>query len=237
MRRFVVASALIAALPLPALAGELQVFGGAALSFSSGAANKDTREDLNLYVEGEFANVYAGLSGDVYNKSVNDVIDLYLGYRNTTAGGLSYDVSYDRSFYPNDGGNCCGDINANLSIPLGAKLSTKLDTNYYPESQLSDAHLSLDYALNDKVTLTGKIGIETLDGGGTSKEFQLAAAYQLGDKTAVKVHYYKGDDYKGYIGLDLTWDTTILGGGSGSASDAGKPGGAATASSGADGGQ
>ncbi len=213
MRRLVLASALIAALPLPALAGDLQVFGGAALSFSSGAANKGTREDLNLYVEGEFAHVYAGLSGDIYNKSVKDVIDLYLGYRNTTAGGLSYDVSYDRSIYPNDGGDCCGDIKANLSIPLGAKLSTTLDMNYYPESQLSNAHLSLDYELNNKVTLTYKIGIETLAGGGTSKEFQLAAAYELGDATAVKVHYYKGDDYKGYIGLDLTWDTTILSGG------------------------
>ena len=188
------------------------MFGGGALTFSSGAAQKATREDLNLYVEGELAHVYLGLSGDVYNRSASDVVDLYLGYRNTSASGLSYDVSYDRSFYPNAGGDCCGDIKLKLGIPMGDKITTTLEAHHYPEGKTSDAHVSLGYALTDKITLTGKVGFVQNAGASDTKEWQLAAAYQLGDKTAVKIHYYDGSDYKPYLGLDLTFDTTILGG-------------------------
>ncbi len=211
MRLVLLSFALAATLPaLPAAAQGLSVYAGAGIFFKN-SSNKGTRNDFNAYVEGEIAHVYGGLSGDIYNDSNSDVVDLYLGYRNSTASGVSYDISYDRSFYPNDGGDCCGDVAFSVGVPLGDKITTTFDANYYPEDKLSDAHLKLSYALNDKVTLSGKVGVVQNAGAPDTKEYQLAVAYQLGDETAVKLHYYDGDTYKGYFGLDLTWDTTLKG--------------------------
>ncbi len=215
MRLVILSLALAAALPaVPAAAQGLAVYAGAGLFFKNSSDFKGTNNDFNAYVEGEIAHVYGGISGDIYNSANSDVLDLYLGYRSSTASGVSYDVSYDRSIYPNAGGDCCGELNLNLGVPTGDKITTTLDANYDPGAKTSDAHLSLDYALTDKITLTGKVGVVQNAGASDTKEWELAAAYQLGDKTAVTVHYYDGSDYKPYLGLDLTFDTTILGGAS-----------------------
>ena len=212
MRLAVLSTILLAAFPLqPVLADGLTVLGGVALSFAPGG-DRATRDDFNAYLEADLANFYLGASTDFYNDKVSDEVDLSLGYRNTTAGGLSYDVSYTRNIYPHDGGDCCGDYALSLSMPLNDKLTGTIDGNYYTTDQTSDAHATLDYALNDKVTLTSKIGVVQNAGAPDTKEWELAGSYALGTQTAVKLHYYKGTDYKGYLGLDLTWDTTLLGG-------------------------
>lgn len=195
----------------PAFADGFTLAGGAALSFAP-QGDASTRSDLNLYLEGGYANFYLGVSADVYNDRAVNEVDVSLGYRNTTAGGLSYDLSYTRYTYPNDGGDCCGDVYLSLSMPVTDALTATAKANYYPEDKLSDAHLSLDYALNDKVTLTGSVGVVQNDGALDTREWELAVGYALGDETAVKLHYYDGSDYQGYLGLDLTWDTTLLGG-------------------------
>lgn len=195
---------------LPSQAADLVVYGGAALSFSTGG-DKGTRQDLNGYVEGEISGFYLGVSADKYTDGVYDEIDPYFGYRGETAGGLSYDVSYTRYFYPNDGGDCCGDVYLSLGMPLGEALTLNVEGNFYPEDNLGDAHIGLDYALNDLVTVTGKVGVATQSVGDATQDWELAAAYQLGETTAVELHYYDGTDFKPYIGLDLTWDVTLLG--------------------------
>lgn len=212
MRLAILPAVLMAALSAgPVLAQGLSVYGGAALTFAPGG-DAATRTDINAYAEAEFAKFYVGLSADVYNDANSDQVDLYLGYRNTTAGGLSYDLSYTRNYYPNDGGNCCGDVALSLSRPLNDKLTGTFDLNYYPEDKTSDAYVTLDYALNDKITLTGSVGIIQNAGAPDTKDAELAISYALGAETAAKLHYYDGSDYKGYFGLDLTWDTTFLGG-------------------------
>jgi len=205
---------LVGLLALPGFATQAQdvsVYAGAALSFSSGAENKGTRQDLNGYVEGEMSGFYLGVSADIYSDSVNDEIDPYFGYRGETAGGLSYDASYTHYFYPNDGGACCGDIYLSLGVPVGDALTINADADYYPEDELSAASIGLDYALNDRLTLSGSFGLATQTVGDATQNWELAAAYKLGDTTAVKLHYYDGSDFKPYVGLDLTWDTTLLG--------------------------
>ena len=212
MRLAVLSTILLTAFPLqPVLAGGVTVLGGVALSFAPGGDHA-TREDFNAHVEADLSNFYLGASTDIYNDHNSDEVDLSLGYRNTTASGLSYDVSYTRMSYPHDGGDCCGDVALSLSNPLNDKLTGTFDANYYTVDKTSDAHLTLDYALNDKITLTSKLGVVQNAGAPDTKEWELAASYALGAETAAKLHYYKGTDYKGYIGLDLTWDTTLFGG-------------------------
>ncbi len=212
MRIAVLSTMLLLAVPVqPVFAGGLTVLGGLALSFAPGG-DRAKRDDFNAYVEGDFADFYIGASTDIYNDKVSDEVDLSFGYRNTTAGGLSYDASYTRNIYPNDGGDCCADYALSLGLPLNDKLTGTVDANYYTTDQTSDAHATLDYALNDKITLTGKIGVVQNAGAPDTKEWELAGSYALGAETAVKLHYYKGTDYKGYLGLDLTWDATLFGG-------------------------
>ena len=195
---------------LPAYANDLSVYAGASLTFTNG--DQGTRRNVEAYVEADLANFYLGATGDIYNDKTSDEVDLSLGYRNKAASGLSYDLSYTRYLYPNDRGDCCGDVDVILSIPFTDALKGTLDLNYYPQDKTSDAHVKLDYKVNDKITLTAKVGVVQNVDAPQTKEWQLAARCQLGNETAVKLQYYDGNDYKGYFGLDLTWDTTVLGG-------------------------
>lgn len=194
-----------------AVAQALSVTGGARLGFTNEASSGVTSNAYG-YVKGSIANFYLGASADIYNDSALNEVDLYAGYTNSLANGLSYDVSYTRYIYPNGGGDCCGGVGLSLSLPLGAAVTGTADANYYPEDHTTDTHLTLDYVLNDKTTLTGRVGRVGNVGAADTKEWELAASYALGQQTAVKVHYYDGSDYKGYFGLDLTWDTALLGG-------------------------
>lgn len=215
MRLAILSLVLAATLPvLPASAQDsaegsaqgLIVYGGAALTFDN-AEEGQIGSGVNAHVEVEARHVYFGLSVDLSN-----VIDLYLGYRNETASGISFDISYDRSYYLNDGGDCCGTVALSVGVPMGDKLALTFDANHYPEDELSDGYVTVDYFLNDKVTLTASIGLVQQDSGGPTQDYELAAAYQLSDETAAALHYYEGSDYDGYFALDLTWDTTLLGG-------------------------
>lgn len=212
MRLALLSTVFLAALALqPVHADDVSLYAGTALTFAPGG-DKAKRDDFNAYVEADLANFYLGASADFYNDKLSNEVDLSLGYRNTTAAGLSYDLSYTRNYYPNDGGDCCGDVDVSLSTALTDKVTGTFEWNYYPEDKTYDAYVTLDYALNDKITMTGSVGVIQNPGAPDTKDMELAIKYALGAETAAKLHYYDGSDYKGYFALDLTWDTTLLGG-------------------------
>lgn len=212
MRLAVLSALVMASFPAqPVLAQGVTVLGGISLSLAPGGEHA-TRDDLNAFVEANLANFYLGAATDIYNDKKSDEVDLSLGYRNTMASGLGYDLSYTRILYPFNGGDCCNDVALSLRLPLTDGLTGTADTNYYTADKTLDGHLTLDYALNDKITLTGKIGFVQNAGASDTREWEVAGAYVLSPQTTAKMHYYKGTDYKGYLGLDLTWNTTLLGG-------------------------
>lgn len=192
--------------------GGLQVFGGLGLgaNFNPDGKGSGTQTDVNGYVEAEVNHVYFGAYGDLYNTKLINEIDLYFGYRSETAGGLSYDVNYYRYFYPNDGGNCCGELGLSLGQSLNDKLSASLDLAYDPEAALANAHLGLQYGLTDKVSVEGKVGVSQNDGAALTKEWELGVSYALSDTTAVQLTYNDGNDYPGYFGLTMNFDTTLF---------------------------
>lgn len=195
----------------PVLADGLMVYGGAAITFATGG-DPAARRDLNLYLEADYANLYLGASTDLYNDATANEIDLTLGYRTTTSGGTSYDVSYTRSLYPQDGGDCCGDFALSLSRPFADALTGTVEASYDPVASLADAHFSLDLAVNDRLTLTGKVGVVQNDGVPDTREWDLAAAYALGETTSLTLHCGGASDRDADLGLDLNWDATLLGG-------------------------
>ena len=199
----------------PGLAQGLTVYDGAKLEFTQDedGPGTGTNSYLSGYVEAEFGGIYAGIWGRAASDDLLDEYDLYLGYRNELASGLSYDFSYTRYYYPNDGGNCCGEYLLSLGKPFGDALSGTLDIYHDPEADQSSIYLGGAYAVTDALELSANWGTYEVDSAGNEQEWDLGATYTLGAETAADLRYYDGSDYAGsYWGLSLTWDSTLFGG-------------------------
>lgn len=193
----------------PAMAQDLSVYAGAALVYArepDGAGSADTLA-FQPYIEGEVNHFYAGLWLSLSSDDVAHEVDLYLGYRNETATGMSYDVGYTRYIFPNDGGDCCGELTLNLGLPAGDKLALGIEATYDPEASVGTASISGDYSITDRLTVGAAVGVTD---NGNEREWELGTTYSLTDTTAVDLHYYEGSDYPGYLELKLAFDTTLF---------------------------
>ncbi len=207
------ASLTILALSIsPAPAQELTVYGGAALEYSiepDGDGSDDTAA-LSAYIEAERAGFYGGIWAEKSSEDINDEINVYLGYRSATEAGLDYDVYYTRYIYPNDGGDCCGEVALSLGYALGDTLYPSFDIAFDPEASVGNAYVGLEYYVDDKWTISANYGVYETEDAPTEREWDFGVGYALGEETALDVRYYDGSDYEGYLALELTWDTTIL---------------------------
>jgi len=186
-----------------------ELFGGAKLEYAHKEAGGSSVTYLSGYIEGEMLGFYAGIWGQVASKDILDEVDLYVGYRNETAGGLSYDIGYTRYYYPSDGGDCCGEFTLGLGMPVGPLTGT-LDLAHDPKSNLSNIYLGAGWSPTDALEVSGSFGIYEVTGG-SEREWDLGMTYALGQTTAVDFRYYDGSDYAdGYFGLALSWDSTLL---------------------------
>lgn len=213
MQKFLLALGLLAAPLSPAMAQDLFVYGGGELEFlfDPDGADSGTTSNLSAYLELEKAGFYAGIYGAVANDPVANEADVYLGYRAETAGGFSYDLGYSRYFYPNDGGNCCGEVTLSLGMPFGDKFSGSFDAAYDPEAKLSNAYVGLEFYANDKITLSANYGTYQVADAGSEQEWDFGVGYALNDEVAIDLRYYDGTDYvESYVGLSVSFDTTLL---------------------------
>ena len=198
-----------------AAAQDVVVYGGAELEYlhEEFGPGTGTSSYLSGYVEVETRGFYAGLWAQVADDDLMDEVDLYLGYRAETAGGFSYDIGYSRYYYPNDGGDCCGEITLALGMPVGDKLSATLDLAYDPDAELGNAYVGAAFAVTDAVEISANYGVYEVDAAPSEQEWDLGATYYIGEETAVDARWYDGSEYvDGYFGLSLTWDTTLMGG-------------------------
>lgn len=211
----IAASVGLALLAGPGLAQGLTVYGGAELEVyhDENGPSTGTTSYLSGYVELEFSGFYGGVWAQVADDDLMDEYDLYLGCRNALDLGLSYDFSYMRYFYPNDGGNCCGEYLLSLGMPFGDQFSGSLDVYHDPDADLSSAHLGAAFAATDALELSANWESYEVDGAGNEQEWDLGATYYLGEETSADLRNYDGSEYAGsYWGLSLAWDSTLLGG-------------------------
>ena len=145
---FRIALAALALTTGSAGAQDLSLYGGGELEFAfeEDGPGTGTNSYLSAYLELESRGFYAGIWGQIANDDLADEVDLYLGYRNELASGVSYDVGYIRYIYPNDGGDCCGELTLSLGAPVGEKLSLSLDLAYDPENELGNAYVGAAFA-------------------------------------------------------------------------------------------
>lgn len=186
-----------------------ELLGGAKLEYKHKERGGSSVTYLSGYIEGEMMGFYTGIWGQVASDDLLDEVDLYIGYRNEIAGGLSYDIGYTRYYYPNDGGECCGEFTLGLGMPVGPVTGT-LDLAHDPQSDLSSAYLGAAWSATNALEISGQFGVYEL-AGGSEREWDLGATYALGETTAVDFRYYDGSDYgDGHFGLSLSWDSTLL---------------------------
>lgn len=191
-------------------AGALVVTAGGELKFtfpSDGAT-----QELSGYVEAETNGLYGGVLALVSDDRGANEFDLYLGYRAEMESGFNYDLNYTRYFYPNDGGDCCGEIGLTLGQPVNDALGVTLDLTYDPASSIGTATIGADYALNEKLSVSANYGLVELGPPATEREWDVGVTYGLGQSAAVDLRYYDGSEFDGYVGLSLTYDTRLFGG-------------------------
>jgi hypothetical protein len=202
-----------------AQAQDVLVYGGAELEFTQDEFGEGTGTvtDLSGYVEAEVNGIYAGVLGKVSSEDTLDEVNLYFGYRTETAGGLAYNLYYTRYYYPNDGDDAGGEISLEFDAALGDAFTASTSFYYVPAfdgaSALGSAYVGGAWTVTDAVELSAQYGVYEVDAADNEAEWDLGATYSFGDETAVDVRWYDGTDYaNGYLGLSLTWDTTLLGG-------------------------
>jgi len=206
MIRTLTAALTVSVLAMPAAAQEFALYGGAALQYN--AYEDDPKTDLNGYLEAEYGGFYGGIWAEVSDQSAANEIDLYVGYRGE-AGALSYDVSYTRYLYPNDGGDCCGELGLVLGYAVTDQLSLGTELYIDPDNETGSAYLTFDMAATEKLSVSGSVGFYEA-GYGRYNEWDIGVGYALGEETSVELRYYEGEEYDGYLRLQLAWDTTIL---------------------------
>ena len=188
------------------------VYGGGAIELSHGeyGAGSGSSISFEAYIEAELKGFYAGVWVQKTDEKSDDEVDVYLGYRKDLDSGFAYDLGYTRFFYPNDGGNCCGEVALTVSVPVGDKIGLNLNIAYDPDSQLANGDLEGKYYLSDKWTVSAKYGISQVEDDVNQREWEFGATYDLSDTTALDLRWYEGSDYPGYAALYLSFDTTLL---------------------------
>lgn len=202
-----------------ASAQDFLVYGGAALEFTYEEMGPDTGtiSYLSGYVELEKAGFYTGVWAQLADDDLLNEVDLYLGYRSETAAGLAYNAYYTRYYYPNDGNDGGGEFSLEFDAPFGDQFRGWLDFYYSPEfegvSALGSAYVGGAWMVTDTVELSANYGVYEVDLASNETEWDIGGTYFVGDETGIDLRYYDGTEYLGsYLGLSLTWDTTLLGG-------------------------
>ena len=179
-------------------------------SAADSGAGKRTTLTGESYLEIEKHGFYAGVFGSVSNESVNNEVDLYLGFRRDLSSGLGYDIGYRRYTYPNDGQDCCGQATLGLSLPFGEAVSLGLHVAYDPENSVFDGVVSAEYAPSDTWTLSGSYGTYEQSDATSDTEWDVGATYALSDKVGLDVRYNDSNTEPANIGLSVVFDTTLL---------------------------
>lgn len=193
----------------------LAIYGGLALTsnyVSDGVTQTEDGPALQGYLELEASGFYAGFwSSNVEFEGVDDSVelDLYLGYRGETPGGLAYDLGYYRYYY-NDTGDCCGEAIAVLSGQATDRLALEGQLTYDPEFDDYSVEVSPEFAITDAWSASGTLGYKhSLDGA----YGDLGVTYSLNDTASLDFRYAdaEGQGNDGIFFVTLSLDATLLG--------------------------
>lgn len=213
MMKLLSTTLLLSLVPASAtMAQDFFVYGGAAIEYErdpNGPGSEDTR-DINGYVEIEKSGFFAGIWAEKARDRASDKADVSVGYRSETAEGMSYYVDATRRTYFNDVGDYTV-FDAGVGYSLTDQFSVSLDVSHYVDPAVNDVYVGAAYSVTDALSMSANYGSYGVQAASDEQEWDFGATYALGEETAVDLRYYDGTEYvDSYMGLSLTWDTTIL---------------------------
>lgn len=209
LNRIAMAAAVTAFAPVAAVAQQMTVTGGVALTsnyISDGLTQSDDNPALQGYVELESGMFYAGVwASTVDGFGDNAEFDLYVGLRGEFGPGISYDIGYYRYIYDNSG-NCCGEIILSMGIPLTPSITMTPQLAYDPETEVADYSFAFDVAVNDRIGLSALAGVVDE----SHRYYKVGASYALNDSTYLDLSWHDTNIDKGRAVLSLNYDFTLF---------------------------
>lgn len=204
---------LAAALSLaafPALAETTFSAGGTLeLYHNPGGAGTPDEIDASVYGEVEANGLYLGASALKSNDATLDEFAMGLGYRGEFSD-IGYDIGLTRYVYPNDSASNYTEVVLGLSKEFDDRGSAGIDFGYDVTNRAASVALAGAYAATDKVELSANVKAYEVPGASGESEWDLGATYAVTDEVAADLRWYDGSDYAaGYVGLVLSWDTSM----------------------------
>lgn len=175
-------------------AQEVTLSWGAAVTsnyLDDGVTQSDDRPALQGYVEAERAGLYAGVWASTVAFDGDDPddkleIDLYLGFRNETMGGVGYDISYEQQFY-DASGNCCGYLTGEVTVPVGGiaraggAVQADLEDQEFTWTGLAGIEVAPALDLSARYGYSGEYG-ETFG--------DIGATYAMSERSSIDLRYH-----------------------------------------------
>ena len=183
------AAAALLALPVAAQAQEVSVDAGIAAYY---IVEGDSFDFDSSNGEGYVALSYAGITAQIYAESVYDdptadyLMELSLGYGNELASGLSYDLTLT-GYYIEDSYD---DYSVTLGLGYGLTDAISIGgaVEYFPDSEITDASASVEYAFSD------------------------AISYGFAEGAAFSLLYEDADNAASTVSFILSYDFNVFGG-------------------------
>ena len=199
---------------VPVMAQDLLVYGGGTVEmlFDPNGDGSGNETSLTSYIEAERLGFYGGVGVKIVDDHTADEIDPYIGYRGDNGAGFSYGIVYTYYGLPNSADADYSELNLNFGKTLGDKASVSADFNYYPDDSTKSASVGAEYYPTDKITLSANYGTYDVFEAASEREWDLGIGYNITDEAAAELRYYDGSEYvDSYIGLTISFDTTLLG--------------------------
>lgn len=169
--------------------------------------------ELGAYIDAEINGFYAlAYFYETPIEGEEQELDLTLGYRGETAGGISYDVSYTRYYYPGNGGDCCGELGFILGLPVGEATTLTADLYIDPEADSTTLGIQVDQQLSDAWSLSARVERYDYPEEPVTIEWDVGATVYLNDATWLDTRLNGGDGIETYLGVTLGFDVTLAGG-------------------------
>ncbi|MGL6211760.1 MAG: hypothetical protein ACRC14_18205, partial [Paracoccaceae bacterium] len=102
-------------------------------------------------------------------------------------------------------------FNTGIEFPIAGNVSGTVDYTHYFDPALNDVYVGVALAATEQISISANYGTYGLADASNEEEWDFGVEYALGEEGAVDLRYYDGTEYvDSYIGLTLSWDTTIL---------------------------
>lgn len=199
------------ALPVAAQAQEFSLDAGIAANY---VVLADSFDEDAIFGEGYIEGSYAGFFGGLYLGSVDDGtydydMEIYAGYGNELASGLSYSLTltgyYEESDYVDY------DVALGLGYGISDAISVGGEIAYAPDSEITDVSASVEYAFSDAISAYVLLGTVD-DSAGNYNYAEVGASYGFAEGAAFSLLYEDADNAASTLSFILSYDFNVFGG-------------------------